>query len=87
MVGIIFQAMTYDERETITEFKKCDFSEIYHFHKAEAEKRRNRTREQKKVSGSGRIQGEKTQRLLYLQKKKQSSISAILFNAISGFEL
>ena len=86
MVGIIFQAMTYDERETITELKKCDFNEIYHFHEAEAEKRRNRTREQKKVSVAVGGFKEKKHKGYYIYNK-QSSISAILFNAISGFEL
>ena len=42
--------MTPAEKEKITDLKKCNFREMCEFFKAESEKRKNRTKEEKKVS-------------------------------------
>ena len=41
--------MTAEEKEKITDLKKCNFREICDYFKAESEKRKNRTKEEKKV--------------------------------------
>ena len=46
--------MTPAEKEKITDLKKCNFREMCEFFKAESEKRKNRTKEEKKVSLSSR---------------------------------
>ena len=42
--------MTPAEKEKITDLKKCNFRDMCEFFKAESEKRKNRTKEEKKVS-------------------------------------
>ena len=54
-VVIVFsQVMTPAEKEKITDLKKCNFRDMCEFFKAESEKRKNRTKEEKKVSLSSR---------------------------------
>ena len=42
--------MTAEEREIITDLKKCDFGMIYEHHKEELERKKNRSRWLKRVS-------------------------------------
>ncbi|KAM4018212.1 DNA topoisomerase I, mitochondrial-like isoform 3-T3 [Anomaloglossus baeobatrachus] len=39
--------MTLEERMVITDLAKCDFTEIYNYHKVKTEERKNRTKEEK----------------------------------------
>ena len=45
--------MTAEEKEKITDLKKCNFREICEYFKQESEKRKNRTKEEKKVRYKG----------------------------------
>lgn len=42
--------MTSEEKSKITDLKKCDFSEMHHYFKAQSEARKAMTKEQKLVS-------------------------------------
>ena len=42
--------MTAEEREIITDLKKCDFGMIHEHHKEELERKKNRSRWLKRVS-------------------------------------
>lgn len=41
--------MTQKEKEIITDLKKCNFRDMCEYFKAESEKRKNRTKEEKQV--------------------------------------
>ena len=45
-----FQMMSKDEKEKITDLKKCNFTEINEYFKVQSEKRKNRSKEEKLVS-------------------------------------
>ena len=47
--------MTAKEKEVITDLKKCNFREMNEYFKAESEKRKNRTKEEKKVLSRSHI--------------------------------
>lgn len=42
--------MTYEEKAKITDLKKCDFSEMHQYFKAQSEARKSKTKEEKLVS-------------------------------------
>ena len=41
--------MTKEERELITDLRRCNFKEMHEYFKEQAEMRRNRSKEEKKV--------------------------------------
>ena len=45
----IYQVMTKEEKETITDLRKCDFRKMHAYFMAESEARKNRTKEEKLV--------------------------------------
>lgn len=49
-MDICLQAMTKQEREIITDLKKCNFTQMHEYFKVKNEERKNMTKEQKQVS-------------------------------------
>lgn len=45
--------MTKEEKETITDLKKCNFTEMNEYFKVKSEQRKNMTKEEKQVSMFG----------------------------------
>jgi len=61
----LFQVMTKQEREVITDMKKCNFNELAEHFKVKSEERKNMSKEEKQVCEMFHFQLFKTVYVLY----------------------